>query len=76
MVQPKYQYGTSPRKIEPDYNVITKKVPKKRQLKVVEDVPRQQVKISKEQRKIQLNMTVTVAGIFLLLFMPYHVQGY
>lgn len=67
MGQNSYQYGTSPRKIEPDYNVTEKKVPKKRQLKVVENVPRQQVKVSKEQRKVQLRMTVTVAGIFLLL---------
>lgn len=67
MVQDRYQYGTSPRKIEPDYNVKTKKVPQKRQLKIVEDLPRQQVKVSKEQRKIQLRLTVTVAGIFLLL---------
>ncbi|MBQ2938224.1 MAG: cell division protein FtsL [Clostridia bacterium] len=62
-----YQYGTSPRKIESDYNTRTKSATKKRQLKVVEDVPRQQVKVSKEQRKIQLKMTFTVAGIFLLL---------
>ena len=67
MVQDRYQYGTSPRKIEPDYNVKTKKVSQKRQLKIVEDLPRQQVKVSKEQRKIQLRLTVTVAGIFLLL---------
>lgn len=67
MVQDRYQYGTSPRKIEPDYNVKTKKVSQKRQLKIVEDLPRQQVKVSKEQRKVQLRLTVTVAGIFLLL---------
>lgn len=67
MVQNSYQYGTSPRKIEPDYNATAKKVPKKRQLEVVENVLRQQVKVSKEQRKVQLRMTVTVAGIFLLL---------
>ena len=67
MVQEKYEYGTSPRKIDTDYSVKTKKVPKKKPLKIVEDVPRQQIQVSKEQRKRQLKMTVTVAGIFLLL---------
>lgn len=67
MGQDRYQYGTSPRKIEPDYSRSTKKVPKKGQLKIVKDVPRQQVKVSKEQRKVQFRLTITVAGIFLLL---------
>lgn len=67
MAQAKYQYGTSPRKIEPDYNRRAKKIPKKRQLKIVEDLPRQQVKLSSAQRKKQLKMTLTVAALFLLL---------
>lgn len=67
MAQARYQYGTSPRKVEPDYNRRTKKVPQKRQLKIVEDLPRQQIKISKEQRKRQFKMTATVVGLFLLL---------
>lgn len=62
-----YQYCTSPRKVEYDYNTKVKSVTKKRQLKIVDDMPRQQVKVSKEQRKIQFKMTFTVAGIFLLL---------
>ena len=67
MVQTKYQYGTSPRKVDPDYNRRAKRVPQKRQLRIVEDLPRQQIKISTEQRKKQLKMTVTVVGLFLLL---------
>jgi len=58
-----YQFGTSPRKLEP--NVIKRE--KKPNVKVVKDVPRQQIKISKGQRKKQLKITVTVVGIFLLL---------
>ena len=58
-----YQFGTSPIKLEP--NVIKRE--KKPNVKVVKDVPRQQIKISKGQRKKQLKITVTVAGIFLLL---------
>ena len=67
MAQANYQYGTSPRKIERDYTRKTKQRPKRKDLKVVEDLPRQQIKISSEQRKRQLKMTVTVVGLFLLL---------
>ena len=67
MAQGRYQYGTSPRKIEPDYNRKAKKAQQKPKLKIVENMPRQQVKVSKEQRKRQLKITVTVAALFLLL---------
>ena len=68
MAQGKYQYGTSPRKIEPDYNKRSKKSnTKKKPLKVVEDVPRQSIKVSKEERKKQVKMTFTVIALFLLL---------
>ena len=67
MAQAGYQYGTSPRKLEPDYDRKTKKVPKKGNLKVVKDLPKQQIKLSKEQRSRQMKMTVTVVGLFLLL---------
>ena len=67
MAQEGYQYGTSPRKVDPDYSKITKKNTKARKIKVVEDLPRQQVKISSEQRKRQVRLTITVLGIFLLL---------
>ena len=39
-----YQYSTSPRKLEPEYRPHKQK----RKLKVVEDLPRQEVKISKD----------------------------
>ncbi len=67
MTQGRYQYETSPRKINPDYDRKTKKLPKKRQLKIVEDLPRKQVKVSAEQRKRQMKTTIIVAGLFLLL---------
>ena len=67
MAQARYQYGTSPRKIDPNYNRRSKRAPKKGQLKVVEDLPKQQIKVSKEQRSKQIKMTVTVVGLFLLL---------
>lgn len=67
MAQERYQYGTSPRKIEPDYNRKTKKTSQKGKLKIVENIPRQQVKKSKEQIMKQIKMTVTVISLFLLL---------
>ena len=45
MAQANYQYGTSPRKIEPDYTRKTKQRPKRKDLKAAEDLPRQQIKI-------------------------------
>ena len=67
MVQAKYQYGTSPRKVDPNYDRRTNKTNRKGKLKIVEDLPKQQVKVSKEQRKKQLKVTVAVAGLFLVL---------
>lgn len=67
MAQAKYQYGTSPRKLEPDYTRKTSQRPKRKPLKVVKELPRQQIQISKEQRKKQMKTTVTVVGLFLLL---------
>ena len=67
MAQARYQYGTSPRKVDTDYTRRNKQKTRRKSLKVVEDVPRQQIKISGEQRKKQLKMTVTVVCLFLLL---------
>lgn len=67
MAQARYQYETSPRKLEPDYSRRTKKTQKKSELKIVEKQQRQQVKISKEQKRKNIKLTVTVAGLFLLL---------
>ena len=67
MAQARYQYETSPRKLEPDYTIKSKQKPKRKPLKAVKNMPRQQIKVSKEQRKRQLRTTVTVVGLFLLL---------
>ena len=63
MSRNEYQYSTSPRKLEPEYRPHKQK----RKLKVVEDLPRQEVKISKEQKKKQLKITLAVIAIFGLL---------
>ena len=67
MAQGKYQYGTSPRKVYPDYDRKTKKTQQRTKLKIVEDTPRQQVKVSKEQKRKQFKMTLTVVALLLLL---------
>ena len=65
MAGTRYQYTTSPRKLEPD--VQRKKHKRQHNLKVVEDLPRQRVKFSKEQKRKQKNLTLIVIGIFILL---------
>ena len=65
MARSGYQYGTSPRKLEPDYTKREKQ--RRQQIKVVKELPRQQIKVSKEQHKKQMKTTVTVVGLFLLL---------
>lgn len=61
MAKTKYQYETSPRKQQPNYE---KK--KQAKIKAVKDIPRQQIKVSKEQKQKQRRMVFTIAGIFLL----------
>ena len=65
MAGTRYQYTTSPRKLEPD--IQRKRNKKQRKLRVVEDLPRQKVELSKEQKKRQKNLTLVVVGIFILL---------
>ena len=63
MARAEYQYSTSPRKLEPEYR--SKK--RKQKLRVVEDLPRQEVKVSKEQKRKRIQLTITVIAIFGLL---------
>ena len=63
MAKSGYQYTTSPRKLEPDY----RKDKQKRKIKVVEDLPRQRVAISKEQKSKQIKITLFVIAIFGIL---------
>lgn len=65
MARNEYQYTTSPRKLEPGYQ--KKKQKQKRNLKVLEDVPRQDIHLSKEQKRRQMKLTLVVIGIFALL---------
>ncbi len=65
MARSRYEYGTNPRKLEPNYE--PQKRTRSRNLKLVEDLPRQDVKISKMQKKKQLKLTMLVLFIFAIL---------
>lgn len=65
MEKANYQYGTSPRKIDP--SIRKDKKNKKGNLKIVKDVPRQEIKLSKEEKKKQFRLTIAVIAIFALL---------
>ena len=71
MANARYQYGTSPKKIQPDETQNKKnknqKIEKKPKLKVVKEVPRQEVKVSKAQRKRQLKLTMFAVIAFAVL---------
>lgn len=65
MARSRYEYGTSPRKLQPEYN--PRKREKKNNLKVVKDLPRQEVKMTKEQIKRRKNIALIVVAIFVVL---------
>ena len=65
MARSRYEYSTSPRKLQPEYN--PRKRAKKNNLKVVKDLPRQEVKMTKEQIKRRKNIALIVVAIFVIL---------
>ena len=72
MSRAQYQYETSPRKLEPTEIRKGKRVKtqKKRKIKVVKDLPRQDVKISKEQKVRQaklIGISLLVLGVLLAI---------
>ncbi len=60
----RYQYGTSPRKIETN----DKKEKSRQNIKIVKDLPKQEVKISKQQKMKHRKATLLVLAIFAVLF--------
>lgn len=65
MARSRYEYSTSPRKIQPDYNPQRKT--KKNNLEVVKEMPKQGIKMTKEQKNKRIKVTLVVAAIFLIL---------
>ena len=65
MISSRYEYGTNPRKLQPD--IQRKRQEEKKRIRVVEDLPKQTIKISKSQKETQIKLTLLVVGIFILL---------
>lgn len=65
MTKSRYEFTTSPRKVQPE--IKPRKQSKKRELKIVEDLPRQKIEVSAEQKKKQLKLTFIVIAIFAVL---------
>lgn len=65
MAVARYQYGTSPRKLETERKNAKKTAQKK--IHVVKEVQRQEIKISPEQRKKQVKATLVIVAAFLTL---------
>ena len=67
MARTGYEYTSSPRKLEPDYKTSRKTKKRKPKLRVVEDLPREEIKLSKAQKEKRRKLTLVVAVIFLTL---------
>lgn len=65
MARSRYEYGTNPRKIQPE--VERRKQVQKKRIRVVEDLPKQDVKISNKQKKEHMKLTFAVVTIFVIL---------
>ena len=57
--------GTNPRKIQPE--VERRKQVQKKRIRVVEDLPKQDVRISNKQKKEHMKLTFAVVSIFVIL---------
>ena len=62
-----YQYGTSAKKFEPEYNPTKKAVHKQLKKEVVNNVQRQEVKLTAEEKKKNMKNAVTVLALFIVL---------
>ena len=74
MAVARYQYETSPRKLEPTEEKRGKKakVNKKKKIKIVKEVPRQEIKVSKEQRRKQIKLIrFSLVALAVLLVISY-----
>lgn len=61
MARASYQYETSPRKLEPDHKN------KKEKLKILKDVPRQDKKVSIEEKRKHAKITLVIIAAFAVL---------
>lgn len=73
MARNKYQYGTSPRKLEPEYNPYRqRKTSNYRKPEIVKDIPNTKIKVSKSEKvKITKRIGIVLAIFFVLLTISY-----
>ena len=70
MAQNRYEYGTSPRKLEPEYNPYKNKKnakKKSKQKQSPQEKMRQNVKVSKKEKSRRISQTLTVLALFVIL---------
>lgn len=65
MARSRYEYSTSPRKLQPNYS--PKRRTKKNNLRVVKDIQRQDIRMTEEQIKRRKKIAFIVVAIFVLL---------
>ncbi len=65
MARNRYEYSTSPRKLEPDYS--NRKQTKKNKMRIAKDLPERKTRISTAQRKKQMRITLIVIAVFIAL---------
>ena len=70
MARTGYQYGTSPRKLEPEYNPSRKRksIQRETNKEITKTIQRQDVKLSNEQKRKNMKHAVTVLALFIVLF--------
>lgn len=68
----RYQYGTSPRKLEPNYRSTPRKKNNKKKLEIVKTEPKKKVGVSKKEQSKRRKQICTVLAIFALLLMVSH----
>lgn len=68
----RYQYETSPRKLETRYKNTPKSKNNKKKLQVIKNEPKKKVAMSKKEQVNRRNVLCTVLGIFALLLMISH----
>ena len=66
-----YQYGTSPRKIQPEYNPNRKVTKKKKTKQIKEQEEQRKKKIKLEKRRHHKNIALIIAMFLLLLTVSY-----
>lgn len=67
----RYQYETSPRKLEPEYRPVKKRYPKKstaRKVQTKKTTSKKQIRVKKEEKNIKIRIVMYIVIAFAVLF--------